>query len=302
MPLAYGKAILAGEHAVVYGYPAVAVALQRGIRCEVRESPDPKGPSFLSVPNWELEAKADEESPLGVLLSKIQNEDAGGRALEYQVFADIPPGAGLGSSAALSIALLRATDRWADTDRPHSELASRANVLEEQFHEKPSGIDVALSLGGGAIRFQKGGSNTVLDASWLSLVVANSGEQRKTSDMVKRVASFLPAKERGLAIMGEAADLAASAIASENIVQLGQAMERCQKELAEFGLVTERLKRLCEVARDAGAVAAKITGGGGGGAIIALAPGLEEDVATALSEITESKSDVFVSKLAPLSG
>ena len=286
MTLAFGKAILAGEHAVVYGHPAVAVALDRGIKC-VAERTSAEA-SSLFVADWGLQASSADETPLGRGIATIQKEITDGVGLSYRVTAEIPPGAGLGSSAALSVALIRAASVTMSKALGTVEIVDWANRLEEEFHDRPSGIDVALSSRGGALLFQPGHTNENLDASWLKLVVADTGEPRSTKDMIAKVSAQLPVAERALVQMGAAARDVGKALARKEHDLLADSMNSCQQLLDGLGLVTPGLDKLCTLAKKSGAMAAKMTGGGGGGAIIAFAPGREDEVCNVLDK--EAKS------------
>src|SRR5215468_8690539 len=103
----YGKIILLGEHAVVYGYPALAAALDRGVT--VVPVPTPAGGALrLDLRAWNLRVSAGDEHPAGRSLAAIADAlDAGRPALSLIADAQLPPGAGLGSSAALAVAVAR---------------------------------------------------------------------------------------------------------------------------------------------------------------------------------------------------
>lgn len=273
--IAWGKVILLGEHAVVHGHPALAAALDRGVRCVAEPS---EAPTRLRIAAWDVDVTAGEGDFLARALACLARAaGVGDRAFDLRGDADLPPGAGLGSSAALSVAVARAltaaTGAPADDDR----VARIADAGERCFHANPSGVDVALATRGGAGLYRRGAGLTQLDAQPVELVIALSGQPRRTAAMVEKVGAALAAAPEAvgarLAELGTCAERGARAWCGGDLEALGGEMDRAHAGLAALGLSTDLLDDLVALARAAGALGAKLTGAGGGGAVIALAPG-----------------------------
>jgi mevalonate kinase len=188
----------------------------------------------------------------------------------------LPPGAGLGCSAALGVALLDAIDKALGVARSRAELGMRALEWERFFHGAPSGIDNAAAALGGLIRFERGhGVSRLSGPIPLHLVVAHSGERSETKDMVAHVTRELdrqPQRTRRRfdevsALVGQAE----SAIRRGDTRALGRHLDRNHLVLSALGLSTPKVEALREQAKLAGALGAKVTGAGGGGCIVALA-------------------------------
>ena len=284
MTSAFGKVILVGEHAVVHGHPALAAAIDRQVK--VWFEGRPTGPMSLSIPHWNLSVSARDEGPLAEALGVVAREvGADHLSVSLHALAELPPAAGLGSSAALMVAVTRALAAAAGLRLAPERLEEIASAGERCFHGTPSGIDVALAARGGAGLFRRGAGLTMIDAAPIELAVGLSGEPRRTADMVARVKAALDARpdETGalLAELGQRAEQAADALAREAVDELAAHMARAQEILAGLGLTTRGLDLLIDTALSAGATAAKLTGAGGGGAVIALAPGRTGDVVAA---------------------
>jgi mevalonate kinase len=286
MTSAFGKVILLGEHAVVHGHPALAAAIDRtvAISWERRAS----GPISLAIPRWNVHVTAGDPHPLAQALGELARATGAcelGLGLTGE--GELPPAAGLGSSAALMVALTRALAEAAGRPLAAEEVETIAGAGERFFHANPSGIDVALAVRGGVGLFRRGSGLAPVAAAPLRLAIGLSGEPRRTADMVRRVAAELsrePARTAaGLEEMGRAAEGAAGAWVEARFEDIGRRMARAQEILAGLGLSTRAIDDMIEAAVRAGAAGAKLTGAGGGGAVIALAPGREHDVLAAWS-------------------
>jgi mevalonate kinase len=285
--IGWGKVILLGEHAVVYGYPALAAALDRGVMIDAVGTPA-GGPLRLDIPAWDLRVSAssrDEEHPVARALAAIADELAIGRpSVTLLGDAQIEHSAGLGSSAAMAVAIARALLVWSKRPQDVPAVLAAASASESVMHGKPSGIDATVATHGGIGVYRKTAGLRPLKAK-LRVLVAPSGAPRSTAAMVDRVAQAtlsgrtqvganapITNDDARLVELGNLTDTGTTSLLRNDLAGLGAAMNRAHVVLAELGVSTEQLDSLCDAARATGAYGAKLTGAGGGGAVIAIAP------------------------------
>jgi mevalonate kinase len=271
----YGKIILLGEHAVVYGYPALAAALDRGVTMAPVPTPA-GGPLRLDLRAWDVAVTADDDHPVARSLAAIADAlDAGRPPLSLIGDAQVPHGAGLGSSAALAVAIARAVLTYLKQPLDVATLTRAAGASETLVHGRPSGVDVALAIAGGTGVFRRStGLAPLGGVPALRILVGPSGAPRSTAAMVARVAEVTGSQrdDPRLRELGALTDSATAALLAADHPTLGGAMNRAHTLLADLGVSTAQLDALCDCAREAGAYGAKLTGAGGGGAVIAIAP------------------------------
>lgn len=295
---ACGKVILAGEHAVVYGVPAVAVGIARGAEAEAKPAPSGRRLRLVQegVTVLEVDADAPLENDLARAFHAILREVPG--AWDVEAFAEVPPGGGLGCSAALGVAIARALVPGASIAR----VCDLAMGWERVFHGNPSGVDAAVSARGGCVLFEKGASiRTVSVASELTLCIGNTGIASGTKAMVDAVArlrerrpSIVEKSFEGIrAIVGNVR----VAIEHGDAVALGRLMDLNQMILSGLFVSTEEIEQMCAVARRAGALGAKLTGAGGGGCVVALAT--NETAPAILRAWKADGFDGFVTRVEP---
>ena len=291
-----GKVILLGEHAVVHGYPAIAVGIERGVHAEAR----PAERDRLRLAPWglDLEPSPDGTEPLERAFSAVLESYEERPPLEVTGTVELPAGAGLGCSAAIGVAVLDAIDEAIGRKRSRYELAEAALVWERVFHGNPSGVDNTMSAIGGVALFRRGEPLEPLHSNKpLHLVIGYSGESSSTKEMVASVRRQLeedPARVtqtfEGIETLVRNAKLA---IEAGDHVALGQLLDLNHTLLSSLMLCTTKLDAMCQAARSAGALGAKITGAGGGGCMFALAPKREE--AIRLKEVLGD--DAFVAEV-----
>lgn len=288
---AHGKVILFGEHAVVYGRPALAVAIPDAV---VLTSLHPRKQGVrVTVEPWGLHAGDESRGPVGdairILLRLLP--DSGG--FEARVSARILPGAGLGSSAALSAVLVQALAQVRGRSFDEEEIRRGVHKMETVFHGSPSGLDGALATLGGVCLFRRTGADGTglverLHLQPPPLVVGFSGRAKTTAVMVQHVRDRLAADPLGTETCFDAIqrllEEGLAAWTSGDLTGLGRAMTANHMVLRELGVSTPELDIMVHTAIRAGALGAKLTGGGGGGCVVALAPGREEEVVSAWHE------------------
>jgi len=276
-----GKVILLGEHAVVHGCPAIAVGIERGVTAEAK----PSERDLLLLSPWDLAVVPDPagREPLERAFAAALALYPEHPSLEVSAQVDLPAGAGLGCSAAIGVAVLDAIDEALSIKRSRTSLANAATAWEKIFHGNPSGIDNAMSAVGGVALYRKGDALRPLRSNKpLHLVIGYSGEPSSTKEMVASVGRQLESdRERvtkafeGIEVLVRNAKLA---IEAGDHVALGQLLDLNHTILNSLMLCTTKLDDMCQAARQAGALGAKMTGSGGGGCMFALAPKREEAV------------------------
>jgi mevalonate kinase len=272
----HGKVILVGEHAVVYGHPAIAAGMSVGISVDARP-----GTGRLEVPAWGLATTATDGGDAGRALAAILRQ-LEAPPLDFVADAQIPSRAGLGSSAALAVAVARAAAAAAGRAPGDPAIAAAVAAAEGVFHGNPSGIDAAAASSGRAGWFTRAeGWRPLAVLQSIRLCVGLSGRGRDTAAQVSAVARLrerLATADRILGLLGELAGEAATALGRGDVDGLGRTFDAAHGLLAALRLSAPELETLVGSARAAGAIGAKLTGAGGGGAVIALAPGHERDV------------------------
>ena len=284
-----GKAILFGEHAVVYGVPAIAVGLDRGVVAGAREAEPGAATSTLTIEEVTISADAQEHD-LGRALAALLAASGVTRPLALEARAEVPPGEGLGCSAALGVALARAIDPAA----PVEAIEARAMAWERVFHGNPSGVDAAVSARGGCVLFVRGQPIVrVRAAGGLLLCVGHTGNASSTKAMVESVARLRERRpdvvEKTFEGIRAIVQNARLALEAGDRLAIGRLMDLNQMLLSGLFVSTEEVERLCTLARDAGARGAKLTGAGGGGSVIALV----DDVTRAEAVLSAWRAEGF---------
>jgi mevalonate kinase len=277
-----GKVILFGEHAVVYGRPALAAPVN-GVqaRAEVVDLPKHRaGHVRLEAPQvrlggW-LHALAQEERLVRAVRRAVELlEVRPATALLVRLDSTLPVAAGLGSSAAVSVALLRGLSAHLNISLSAERLAELSLEMEKFFHGTPSGIDTSVIAFGKPVYFVRGRPPEPLHpAERLQLVIGDSGEPSDTAEVVGAVRTARDREpdryERQFDAIGDLAERARQRIETGQGAALGKLMDDNQALLAEIGLSSPRLDELVSAARRAGAQGAKLSGAGRGGNVIAL--------------------------------
>jgi hydroxymethylglutaryl-CoA reductase len=283
--------ILLGEHAVVYGRHALAVPVPLAMRARVEDAEE--GIQLL-IPQWNVTESMPLDAPprnsLEQSLRMILEElGAAGRPLSIRVHAGVPRAMGLGGSAALAVAVIRATAEYVGRELTEEQVNEIAYRAEQFAHGTPSGIDNSVATYGRPIVFRRGTPPLIREVKVgapTSLVVGLTRREGLTAAMVARVRQGWEASPAAYErIFDEIDNLTLRGIdllAHGEYEELGRCMNMCHGLLNALGVSTHEIERLVEIARDHGALGAKLTGAGGGGAMIALTPTDPERIVQAI--------------------
>jgi mevalonate kinase len=290
-----GKAILFGEHAVVYGQPAIAVPVSQVKARAVVE------PSLRGVPgavhilagDVNLDTCLDDlplAHPLAAALRLVLAELRIDRcpACSVHIASTIPVASGLGSGAAVSVALLRAFSAFLGRPFSDEQVSALAFEVEKIHHGTPSGIDNTVITYAMPVYFVKGQTlRRFAVPQPFTIVIGDTGIASPTSlavGDVRRLWQADPARcQDYFSKIGKIADQACQWIEKSKLEELGKCMQANHALLQQLTVSCPALDQLVEAALQAGAWGAKLSGGGRGGNMIALvSPAQAEAVAQAL--------------------
>ena len=291
---ASGKVILIGEHAVVYGYPALAVPIPLAVEAKVVDAET----STLVIPRWGLEQRIPdraENSPgvAGVLAMLLDRLNLDRRGMTIEVFPNFPRAVGLGGSSAMSVAVIRALSDHYQLNLAPEEINQFAYECETSVHGTPSGVDNTVATYGVPMLYSTDGPDgkphyeTLQPVRPVPLVIGISGKESLTAGMVAKVAAMRARRkssfDRIFSEIGSLALAAVDAFRDGELDELGELMNLCHGLLNAMQLSTPQLEELVHIARESGAVGAKLTGAGGGGSVVALCPHGTEPTEKAIS-------------------
>ncbi len=291
---ASGKVILLGEHAVVYGRPAIALPIPLAVEAVVQKQARKDDGVNLIIPRWGLEQRVrfDATGGLsGILATVLKEIELAEQAMTIEVIPHVPRAMGLGGSSALAVAIIRALDHAYGLGLGDGRVNELAFECEKAVHGTPSGIDNTVSTYSAPLLYQRDADDApkfseVTIGSSMHLVVGITGKESLTANTVAQVRnSWQTYRARYEGIFDQIAALTLAgrdALASANWQELGELMNLCQGYLNALQLSTPELEELIHIARQNGALGAKLTGGGGGGSMIALCPDSHQAVAKAM--------------------
>lgn len=285
------KVILFGEHAVVYGQPALAVPVS-SIRVFVSVSP--ASTPIFAASDWTRDFPSDIHADqltdpvlrMAKLTASHLRIDV--PPVRYEIASQIPVASGLGSGAAVSAAVGRAIAAAAAASITDDDLNALVYEIEGIHHGNPSGIDNTVIVYEKPVYFVRGNPIEVFTVgAELHLLIADTGRSALTKESVGDVGRLVDAKPEfarpRINRIGQITNLARDAILAGNLAEVGQLMAENHALLRDLTISSPELDRLVEAALDAGATGAKLSGGGRGGNMIALVtPDREQAVQEAL--------------------
>ncbi len=260
-----GKIYLFGEHAVVYGQPAIACAVELRTRVTVSGSKKMTITSDLGTTGLDHETHP-------YVSSAIEKLGAGNVIVD--ISSDIPVGSGLGSSAAVTIATLAAINLEFGLGHSNEELARMGHEIEQKVQGAASPTDTFVSTFGGVVEIP---SRKRLEMLECGVVIGNTNKgatPKKTAKLVKHVADlrkeYPEVIDPIIRTIGSFSKKGEILVKKKDYISLGKLMNVNHGLLDSLGVGTAELSALVYAARNAGAYGAKITGAGGGGCMVAL--------------------------------
>jgi len=293
----FGKTILIGEHFVVYGLPAIASALGNVTIAKVEKSEKfefvdnrPETPGYKEKKEGEIQRQLD-------AILKHFKLDKEGNSVKIELSGDLVCNSGVGASAALAASIARALNELLGLGMNDDQINEAAYIAEEAGTGTPSGIDNTTSVYGGFLTFEKnltGGPNKIERLSVQSpveIVLAAIGITQETKVVVGDVRAKKEENEElfeGICkAYQEVFDKTLEAVKNGDWEEVGRQMDKNQELLREIDVSCEEIEEIVKVAKEEGAIGAKLTGTGRGGYVLLLTPGkeLQEKVAKAVEEL-----------------
>jgi mevalonate kinase len=279
-----GKIILFGEHAVVYNRPALAVPVNQ-VQVDVVVLDSDTAGVWIHAPIIDLHAELSSlpsDHAIGsVILKVFQNLNISSPPnIKIDIFSTIPVASGLGSGAAVSVALIRALSSYLNHPLTDNEVNNMVFEIEKLYHGTPSGIDNTVITFNKPVYFIKGQPiKTFKVGKPFKILIADTGIPAPTKESVGDVRKLWEKdKNKYESIfdeIGQISLIARRSIESGQPELLGELMDHNHSLLQQLTVSSPELDKLVLSARDAGALGAKLSGGGRGGNMIALVKQVE---------------------------
>ena len=281
----FGKVILFNEHFVVYGLPAIVSAIGTKTTALVEKasgSGTEMNDCRPETPGYKAEKLREQQESLQRIL-KFMNVDTEHNHFKITLVGDLIAASGVGASAASCAAIARAFSEELGLNYSDEQVNQAAYEGEKGYHGTPSGIDNTAAPYGGLIWYKREGASQIMDRMKLrkpvEIVMGNTGIVADTKIVVTGVKERREkAAEEYAQIFKNATELVQEArkqLIALDLSKLGISMNKNHELLQQIGVSCDELDALVKLARDNGALGAKMTGTGQGGYMVALTPGQE---------------------------
>ncbi|WP_162150587.1 mevalonate kinase [Acholeplasma equifetale] len=282
--IATGKIILMGEHSVVYGKPAIALPFnQVQISVKIYKTDRP-----ITISSYYHNGLLDEapkelfgiKQLIQIVMVYLKQPFFG---IHVDIESNVPVQRGLGSSAAVSIAVVRSLFDAFDVELTQEKLNYFVDIAEQIHHENPSGLDAMTITSGKALFFQKDLGQSVISLKMDAvLVVADTGKKGLTKEAVSEVRKLWqdnptvvnPILDR----LEELTKNVKNFLENNEVIRLGLAMTEAHQLLKLMNVSDEKLEKFVDLSLKNGALGAKLTGGGRGGCMIALVKNIDDAI------------------------
>jgi mevalonate kinase len=303
-----GKSILFGEHAVVYGYPAIAISLNRGSRCRISETK--KNKLVIKFENYNQTFRAKNIEELGKVLPYkykqllkafkivIKRYNIQLKNLEISLSSTLFPGAGLGSSASIAASLIKALSCFYELGLRKGEINSLAYELEKIVHGTPSGIDNTICTHGNAIYFKDGKFDFIEIPPKVMFLITYTNIEHDTKEAINRIKKLRDTNPKQtqnyLKEIGHITNKARVALNNKNFPMIGKLMNLNQHYLSKLQISNEVIDNIRDISLKNGAFGSKLTGAGLGGCVITL--GDEASLITIASVLKKEGFKNFIAR------
>lgn len=267
----FGKVILMGEHSVVYGYNCIAIPFKEVFAtCEI--TPTNKSAYFQSSHISDELSKLTQYSFYTAITVAFQYLNRSFSNLYFRVHSTIPIGSGLGSSAAVSCAIIKAIFNYYQIPLSEQLLYQLSFEAEKVAHINPSGIDNLIASTTKPIFFNKKYHTALNYHCDAYLVIIHSGECGNTKDAIKLVQqNFNEEKMQTLHIYTNELN---EALNKNEVHKIGKLFNNAHAILKSFQLTTPKVDFIIDICQK-NSLGAKMSGGGLGGVVIAICDSLQ---------------------------